>query len=677
MNLKLGSRRSIAMCSIALVAAVTAAGVAPFTPTARATVSPSTKVVTAFGYSVRVPGSWPVYDLGTEPSRCVRFDVDAVYLGHPGPDQRCPSRVLGSADALLIEPLDGSASARTGAVQADAGRPVPVGTGETDARRIDLVVPDAHVRVTATFSSDASLVRGILQGATLTASGSSPTATPAPAPTVDPTPPADAVAPDGVAPRASTRAATNALTANRLSGYGFDTCGLPSLSTMSAWTGTSPYHSVGVYLGGTNWGCRSWSSAPTASWFSTVSGAGWGVLPIWVGLQAPGGASGCRSCVTMSMDPSTAWSQGANEASQAIGAAQAAGIAPGVMIAFDMENWNTTNSAANVAVVAFLSAWTATLHASLYPSSVFTSSCSGGDTITAALGTTGPYAASGASGTFTAPDYMWFARWRYATAPTSLLGITCIPDNTWVGTRGLQYQGGTDVTFGGQTLNVDSNLFDPEPTGPVDLGAYVNGVIRALLGRPPASLGELATWMSYLQAGNSPAAFVERIVTGTEYTVDTVDADYATLLQREPDPAGGAFWATRLAQTGRNDLIVASIAGSSEYFNGRSSSDISTFVTNLYRDLLGRAVDPSGLAYWSNQLSSQALDRAALALSLADSNEYAQHLVAAQYQIVLGRMPDPAGAAYWANRYVATHDILQLVVSLASSPEGITRLQGI
>lgn len=48
----------------------------------------------------------------------------------------------------------------------------------------------------------------------------------------------------------------------------------------------------------------------------------------------------------------------------------------------------------------------------------------------------------------------------------------------------------------------------------------------------------------------------------------------------------------------------------------------------------------------------------------------------AQYLIILGRGPDSDGLKYWADRYVKTHDILQLVVNLAGSEEGIAYLQG-
>lgn len=632
----------------------------------------ATQVVQAFGYSVRVPSSWPVYDLSADPATCVRFDVHAVYLGHPGSVQNCPSRILGSADALLIEPLAGSAAARTGSVQADAGQPVPVGVGEQTAGRIDLIVPDAQVRVTATYFTDAATVRGILQGAVLASSGSEPTDTPAATPASSPAAPmAAAPLPDPPPPAAP---APTALTANRLTGYGFDTCGLPPLSTMTAWKGTSPYRTVAVYLGGSVWGCRAWSATPSAAWLSAVSSAGWGVLPIWVGLQAHDNGARCPSCAQMSLTPATAWQQGSAEALKAVAAAQQAGIAPGVLLAYDMEGWDTSNGPATTAVLALLSGWTSTIHAAGYQSSVYTSSCSGGNVITSTLGAQGPYGNKGVTGTFAAPDHMWFASW-ISNTPTTLNGISCIPDSVWVGKRARQYQGAVNQTYGGQTLNVDANLFGTAPSAPSNPVGYVKGVYRVLLGRP-ATVAEQTAWSTALTSGTSTSSFINQLVTGNEYTGNTVDADYLLLLHRTADPAGRSYWAGQLASTRRNDLIIAAIAGSSEYFLSRSSGDIPTLVSNLYLDIFGRGVDSGGLAYWSGLVRSGALSQSALALNLADSNEYAQKLVTAQYWIILGRGPDSAGLTYWANRYLATHDILQLVVNLAGSAEGVNYLQG-
>ena len=59
------------------------------------------RTVTYQGVAFDVPASWPVYDLAAA-STCVRFDVNAVYLGHPGADMACPSVVVGRADTALV-----------------------------------------------------------------------------------------------------------------------------------------------------------------------------------------------------------------------------------------------------------------------------------------------------------------------------------------------------------------------------------------------------------------------------------------------------------------------------------------------------------------------------------------------------------------------------------------------
>src|SRR5205823_11660912 len=80
--------------------------------------------------------------------------------------------------------------------------------------------------------------------------------------------------------------------ASYFTGLGFDACSAPSTTTMSAWS-ASPYRAIGVYIGGVNRGC----SQPnlTSTWVSTEIAAGWGLIPIYVGLQAPSNGCGCAA----------------------------------------------------------------------------------------------------------------------------------------------------------------------------------------------------------------------------------------------------------------------------------------------------------------------------------------------------------------------------------------------
>ena len=62
------------------------------------------KPVSYRGYTFKVPAAWPVINLARHPGTCVRFDLHAVYLGTPGANETCPSWLVGSTEALVIQP---------------------------------------------------------------------------------------------------------------------------------------------------------------------------------------------------------------------------------------------------------------------------------------------------------------------------------------------------------------------------------------------------------------------------------------------------------------------------------------------------------------------------------------------------------------------------------------------
>ena len=122
---------------------------------------------------------------------------------------------------------------------------------------------------------------------------------------------------------------------------------------MAAW-GSSQYHAVGVYIGGTNMACA--QPNLTSSWVAAETSAGWHLIPIYVGLQAPSNSCGCQAIAA-----SNAQAEGTAAASDAINQAAAVGIGPGSPIYFDMENYSRTSTNSS-AVLAFLAAWTSQLH---------------------------------------------------------------------------------------------------------------------------------------------------------------------------------------------------------------------------------------------------------------------------------------------------------------------------
>ena len=142
---------------------------------------------------------------------------------------------------------------------------------------------------------------------------------------------------------------------------GFDRSQLPTIAQMQDWWNNSPYYVHGFYLNGG--ASHPNQRALTADWVSSVSQMGWGLVPIWSGLQAPCACwkhaeLGYPACTTFphtfSSDPAAATIQGAGEADQAYLSALSLNLDGGV-IYIDMEQFSSP--ACGAAAQAFLSGW--------------------------------------------------------------------------------------------------------------------------------------------------------------------------------------------------------------------------------------------------------------------------------------------------------------------------------
>ena len=219
---------------------------------------------------------------------------------------------------------------------------------------------------------------------------------------------------------------------------------------MSAWRG-SPYTSVGVYIGGANRGCA--QPNLTRPWVSSVIAQGWKLLPIWVGPQA--------SCTTLggttklSADPNVSWGQGATQAAAAADAADALGFGWLTPIYYDMESYNRGGQC-TASVQVFTNGWVYTLNQRGYLAGFYSSQCSG---IMDQVATWG-------SPLYYPLNAIWVAAWNN-TPNIFGLGAPCnVPDSMWANHQRVhQYTGGHNESYGGVTINIDSNAVDG-PTFP-------------------------------------------------------------------------------------------------------------------------------------------------------------------------------------------------------------------
>jgi len=265
------------------------------------------------------------------------------------------------------------------------------------------------------------------------------------------------------------------------SGKAFDACTAPSTETMAAWRTASPYRGIGIYIGGNNRGCT--QKNLTADWVRTQVAAGWHLLPLYVGPQ-----SACTTTTKKNLiSNAKAAAQGASSAQDAVAQARALGLAAQSVLIYDMEAYRTTDAACRKAVLAFMGAWSAKLHDLGYLSGFYSSMGSGvADQVT-------NYAAPG----YVRPDYLDFARWdKVAT-----LNDAGLPAAYWSPHRRMkQYIGGHKETWGGVTINIDSNLVDFAPLPAAKLADFNRNGWSDVLART-SSTGNL-----FLYPGNGSYA---------------------------------------------------------------------------------------------------------------------------------------------------------------------------
>ncbi len=248
--------------------------------------------------------------------------------------------------------------------------------------------------------------------------------------------------------------ADNRATPRNFTGYGFDQCVTPSQSAMDAWLRSSPFWAVGIYISGDSRGCRTQPNQ-TPQWVSTQLRNGWRLLPITLGPQASCNPSFPRYRDDVRVNPSStnnyaaARSQGRAEAVDAVEAAKRLGITTGSTLWYDMEAYDIGNTSCRESALHFTSAWTRKLHKLDYVSGVYSSAASGIKAMDDAR-VERPDA-------FTEPDRIWIARWdgQANTSTSYIRSDGWLPEG-----RMKQYLGGHNETWGGVTINIDSNWLD-------------------------------------------------------------------------------------------------------------------------------------------------------------------------------------------------------------------------
>lgn len=157
-------------------------------------------------------------------------------------------------------------------------------------------------------------------------------------------------------------------------------------------------------------------------------------------------------------------------------------------------------------------------------------------------------------------------------------------------------------------------------SGPIP---FVRSVYRDLFKRDPSG-AELLTGVAALNDGQPPAAFATDRITTTSYRtrMGGLTRLYRGFFLRNPDTAGMAYWWQQV-MGGRSLWNIADfMATSNEFQNRYGHLSNNAFVDLVYQNVLGRAPDPGGAAFWRAELSSGRRTRGKVMLGFTESPEY-------------------------------------------------------
>ena len=234
----------------------------------------------------------------------------------------------------------------------------------------------------------------------------------------------------------------------------------------------------------------------------------------------------------------------------------------------------------------------------------------------------------------------------YTTA-TSAVGVAHV--TVVLHDNGGTANGGAD-TSAAQTFTIAVNLVNEPPSfhkGP-NVTADDNAGSQAI-----------ANWASQILPGDQPAEAGQAVAF-------TVSNDNAALFTVEPslDPSGKLTFTPLATAAGQATVTVVLRDNGGTANGGRDTSATQTFTITVdpksadknaqyliaaSENVLGRALDSAGLAYWTQQLD-QSTPRSTVIGSIDHSDEYFESIIEPDYQRYLGRVADATGLNYWTAR---------------------------
>ena len=195
---------------------------------------------------------------------------------------------------------------------------------------------------------------------------------------------------------------------------------------------------------------------------------------------------------------------------------------------------------------------------------------------------------------------------------------------------------------------------------------FISQAFEDILGRGADSSAE-EHFKSLLQHGLSRDALGSLLTHSDEYYDKRIQRAYQDYLGRSADAGGVAFWRQLMHSGLTDEQLEAAFIGSPEFYGHSGGSD-RAWVDEMYFDLLGRAPDAAGEAYWVNVLAHGG-NRSQVAAGFAASLEREGQTVQNDYLTFLGRQPSQSEVNHWVNAFQHGSSNEQLVAGFVGSNE--------
>lgn len=195
---------------------------------------------------------------------------------------------------------------------------------------------------------------------------------------------------------------------------------------------------------------------------------------------------------------------------------------------------------------------------------------------------------------------------------------------------------------------------------------WLNSLYANLLHRPADEAGYASTLERTLAGfANRRREIADVVLGSSEYHERLVRQTYERYLERAATADDLAYWQAVLAQGQGNQLLLATVLGSDEFF-GQHGTTNDTWLDAVYRTLLGRDRATND-TFFLGALSDGGASRQQVVTTILESAEYRTVLIHDVYRAYIGREASASDDAYWSELLKQQQPEQMLAALLASA----------